>query len=237
MQHCVYGVNLAAREIADRMNFGPMKRTTTVMRLWASLILAMATLLAASRAEADIDLTASGGFAKRSLADVSYNTGFTWQLNGDIGFIPMLMIGPYIAFASATPDINGATSISFRTVGARAKLKIPLPGPVQPFGVAGAGWSHGDFPDQKLEICINGVCSTRTLPSATANFAEFLVGGGLIWVPAPPLAITAEFNWRPCAGYTNDVYESQIQSGSTATPEPSRNGVSWVGLLGLGLSF
>jgi hypothetical protein len=75
------------------------------------------------------------------------------------------------------------------------------------------------------------------VPSATANFAEFLVGGGLIWTPAAPLAFIAEFNWRPTTGYTNDTYENQVQSGQTSAPEPSRNGVAWVGLLGIGLSF
>lgn len=209
-----------------------------MMRLGASLIVATASVLAASRVDASaIDLAVSGGFIKRSLADTSYKTGFTWQLNGDFTFFPMLMMGPYIAFASATPDFDGASSVSIRTIGARLKLKIPLPGPVQPFGVVGAGWAHGDFPDQKLQICVNGTCIARTVPSATANFAELLVGGGLIWTPAAPLAFTAEFNWRPTTGYTNDTYENQVQAGQASAPEPSRNGVAWVGLLGVGLSF
>lgn len=215
-----------------------MKRLTTMMRWGATFCLAAAGTLAASRADASaVDLTLSGGFVKRSLSDTSYNTGFTWQLNGDLTFFPMLMLGPYIAFSSSTPDISGASSISFRTIGARVKLKIPLPGPVEPFGVAGAGWAHGDFPDQTLQVCSNGTCITRTVPSATANFAEFLVGGGLMVTAAGPLVFTAEFNWRPTTGYTNDTYENAIQSGQTSAPSPSRNGVAWVGLLGVGLSF
>src|SRR5689334_9167247 len=199
------------------MDLGPMKRMTTMMRWGATTFLAAAGVLAVSRADASAaDLTVSGGFVKRSLSDTDYKTGFTWQLNGDLTFFPMLMMGPYIAFASTTPDITGAASIAFRTIGARVKLKIPLPGSVQPFGVAGAGWAHGDFPDQTLQICTNGACLTRTVPSATANFAEFLVGGGLIWTPAAPLAFTAEFNWRPTTGYTNDTYENAIQSGQTS---------------------
>jgi len=215
-----------------------MKRTNKKSCLGVSLILAAASVLVASRADASaIDVTASGGFVKRSLASVDYNLGFTWQLNGDITFFPMLMMGPYISFASTTPDFDGASSIAFRTIGARVKLKIPLPGPVQPYGVAGAGWAHGDFPDQTIRVCVNGPCTTRVVPSATANFAEFLVGGGLIWTAAGPLCFTAEFNWRPTTGYTNDTYENQIQTGQAAAPEPSRNGVAWVGLLGVGLSL
>jgi opacity protein-like surface antigen len=214
-----------------------MNRTMTMVRVGATLILAAAGVLVASPADAFVDLTASGGFVKRTLGGIDYNTGFIWQLNGDIAFFPALMMGPYIAFASTTPDFSGATSVAFRTVGARVKLKIPIPGPIQPFGVAGAGWAHGDFPDQRVQICVNGQCREELVPNATANFAEFLLGGGLIWVPAAPLALTAEFNWRPTTGYTNDVYEKQIQSGSTSAPEPSRNGSAWVGLLGIGLSF
>ena len=215
-----------------------MKRSTSTLRWGTTLAVAAASALLVSPADASaIDLTASAGFVKRSLASTDYKTSFAWQLNGDLTFFPMLMMGPYITFASTTPDIAGASSISFRTIGARVKLKVPLPGPVQPFGVAGAGWAHGDFPDQTLRVCLDGSCATRTVPSATANFAEFLVGGGLIWTPAAPLAFTAEFNWRPTTGYTNDTYENQIQTGQTSAPEPSRNGVAWVGLLGVGLSF
>ena len=88
------------------------------------------------------------------------------------------------------------------------------------------------------------VCDTQispscqvTLPSATANFAEFLVGGGVMWTVAAPLALTAEFNWRPSAGYTNDVYEKQAQSQQTTAPDPSRNGVAWAGLFGIALTL
>src|SRR5262245_21262919 len=130
-----------------RMDLETMTRTNKTLCLGASLMFAAASALVSSRAEASaIDVIASGGFVKRSLAATDYKTGFIWQLNGDIVFFPMLMMGPYIAFASTTPDIEGASSISFRTIGARVKLKLPIPGPLQPYGVAGAGWAHGDFP-------------------------------------------------------------------------------------------
>jgi hypothetical protein len=80
-------------------------------------------------------------------------------------------------------------------------------------------------------------CIQRTLPNATANFAEFIVGGGVMWVFANPLALSAEFNWRPTTGYTNDVYERQIQARDTNAPDPSRNGVAWVALFGLEISL
>jgi len=58
-----------------------------------------------------------------------------------------------------------------------------------------------------------------------------------MWTFAAPFAVTGEFNWRPTAGYTNDVYENQVQSRQTTAPDPSRNGVAWVGLLGLELTL
>ncbi len=54
---------------------------------------------------------------------------------------------------------------------------------------------------------------------------------------AQPLALTAELNWRPTTGYKNDVYDQQVQARSTTAPDPSRNGVAWVGLLGLALTL
>jgi hypothetical protein len=75
------------------------------------------------------------------------------------------------------------------------------------------------------------------VPSATANFAEFVLGAGFMLQLAKPLAFTAEFNWRPSTGYKNDIYEQQIQAQSTGAPDPSRNGAAWVGLFGLALTL
>ena len=95
-----------------------------------------------------------------------------------------------------------------------------------------------EFPDQVVTVCNMMITSCSiTLPNATANFAEFLVGGGVMWTIAGPLALTGEFNWRPTAGYSNDVYERQAQSRQTTAPDPARNGVAWVGLLGIELTL
>jgi hypothetical protein len=73
---------------------------------------------------------------------------------------------------------------------------------------------------------------------------EFLLGGGFMFDIAGPLALTAELNWRPTTGYSNDEYEKQIQGqvqsgGQTdpSAPKPSRNGYSWTAMGGLALSF
>jgi opacity protein-like surface antigen len=189
-----------------------------------------------------VDLGAEGGVLKRSLSDVDYKTGFVWQLHGELTFFPFLMMGPYATFASSTPQIassDSASSIDFRTIGLRVKLKIPVSDSFAPYGVVGAGWAHATFPDQVIKFCEPPLpaCIQKTVPSATANFAEFLVGAGVMWNFASPLALTGEFDWRPTVGYKNDVYERQIQTKELSAPDPGRNGVAWVGLFGLAVSF
>jgi hypothetical protein len=208
----------------------------------ASLLVAGAALFWPSRSEASIvDLGVEGGILKRSLSDVDYDTSFAWQLNAEMTFFPFLMAGPYATFTSASATIGTGdtpSKIDFRTVGARFKLKIPVTDSIAPFGVAGVGWAHANFPDQAVTVCNQMVTScTITLPSATANFAEFVVGGGIMWTLAGPLALTGEFDWRPTTGYSNDVYERQAQSRQTTAPDPARNGVAWVGLLGIALTL
>jgi len=207
-----------------------------------ALLLAGAVVLWPSRSEASIiDLGIGGGILKRSLSDVDYNTSFAWQLQAEMTFFPFLMAGPYATFTSSSASIGTAetpSKIDFRTIGAHFKLKIPVTDTIAPFGVAGVGWAHANFPDQAITVCNQMMAScTITLPSATANFAEFVVGGGLMWNVAGPLALTGEFDWRPTAGYTNDVYERQAQARSTTAPDPARNGVAWVGLLGVALTL
>jgi len=202
---------------------------------------AAASLVPSSASASILDLGAQVGLVKRSLSDVDYSAKFAFQLHADLAFFPFLKIGPYATFTSATAPADEArpddASIAFRTLGARLKLTLPVSDIVKPFGVAGVGWAHAAFPDQTVTACQFGICASRTVPSATANFAEFLVGGGLMVQLADPIALTAEFNWRPTTGYKNEVYDQQVQAQSTTAPDPSRNGVAWVGLVGLALTL
>jgi hypothetical protein len=210
--------------------------------LLVSILVASAIALWPARSHASIiDAGVQGGILKRSLSDVDYNSSFAWQLHAEMTFFPFLMAGPYATFTSSTAQIGTSetgSKIDFRTIGARFKLKIPVTDSIAPFGVVGVGWAHANFPDQVVTVCNMMITSCSiTLPNATANFAEFLVGGGVMWTIAGPLALTGEFNWRPTAGYSNDVYERQAQSRQTTAPDPARNGVAWVGLLGIELTL
>ena len=209
----------------------------------ASLLFAGERRASASFLDAGID----AGFSKRSLADTSYKPGFAWQLHAELALLPpILMIGPYATFDKPSPDVAGSApdNIAFRTFGLRAKLKLPIPGGVKPYGVAGIGWTHADFPDFTFKACqptIQGappVCVTKPLPNATANFVEFVLGAGLQIDLFGPLVLNAEFDWRPTTGYKNQDYQNALeQKGSGGAPEPGRNGVVWTGFLGLALSL
>ena len=96
-------------------------------------------------------------------------------------------------------------------------------------------------PDEPLDGCggifFHSAAGLIAKTQITLSIRQFLLGGGLMYTVAGPLALTAEFNWRPTAGYSNDVYEKQLQARSTAAPDPSRNGVAWTGLFGVALSL
>jgi len=196
-----------------------------------------------------IDIGAEAGVQKRNLSDTNYKTAFAWQLHAEFALLPpIIMVGPYLTMQTAKPD-NAQTSggdvssNSFRTIGARAKVKIPIPGGFTPYGVIGAGWVHADFPDQSITKCPPAPAQcppitpiTVKLPNLTANFVEFVIGGGLLIDLAGPLALSLEFNWRPTTGYKNDTYEKQLQSNDPSkAPDPSRNGYSWTAMAGLAI--
>ena len=221
-----------------------MKNRARSHAKWTTLFAAAgagAALLLPARAEASlVDSGAQGGIEKRSLADTSYNTGFVWQLNADLTFFPLLMMGPYITLRELDPRYRGRGGVEHQLShhrGSRETRKSPSP--------ATSSRSRWRGPDGRTAIsptrCSSSATRTRvpskTLPNATANFAEFLLGGGVLWEAAGPLTFSLELNWRPTTGYKNDVYEQQAQSQSTTAPEPSRNGAAWVGMLGIGVSF
>lgn len=229
-------------------------RTRSIVTFLPFVALAAVCCFGASTAHASfIDAGIEAGVQGRTLADTTYKPGFAWQLHAELALLPpILMFGPYATFNTGTPDIKttgGSTpdTIRFTAIGARAKLKIPIPGDFKPYGVAGIGWVHGDFPDQTLNVCLDpqvpASCSVQKVPSATANFVEFVLGAGLLWEVASPFALTAEFDWRPTTGYKNDVYQNQLNQSQKAgappasAPEPSRNGSSWTAMLGIALVF
>ncbi|MGZ3417686.1 MAG: hypothetical protein ACXVEF_07790 [Polyangiales bacterium] len=222
-----------------------MLRKSTKLGL---LALATTAVLSTQTGEASasfIDVGAQAGVMGRSLAGTTYKPGFSFQLHADLALIPpILMLGAYadgIPFGGKlTPDRGtDPQPINFQGGGLRAKLKIPLPGPFTPYGIAGVGFVHANFPDQVISACLPGtaVCQSRTVPSATANFAEFVLGGGAMIELAGPLALTLEATWRPSTGYKNDTYEQQIQNQSTTAPSPSRNGYAWTVHGGLAISL
>jgi opacity protein-like surface antigen len=224
-------------------------------------VVAVATTLGGAMAtehEASAAFFEAGGEAgvlQRSLADTRYKPDFAWQVHAEIAFIPsILMVGPYFGMNTGTPEVlnkDGTSQkpVDFRTLGARAKVRLPLGGPVVPYGLIGIGWVHGNFPDQMVQLCstlpapIGYQCdpTPRQVPNATANFVEIPVGVGLAFQLADEVALTIEGDWRPTVGYKNDVYEVAAKNaqttGSTQPPPPGRNGWAFSGMAGLAITL
>jgi opacity protein-like surface antigen len=224
-------------------------RNATKLGVLAAATTALCTISARDAHASFIDVGVQAGVEGRHLADVAYKPGFNLQLHADLALIPpILMVGGYLngvpVGGKLVPDQannESKNSINFQGGGLRAKLKIPLPGPVTPYGIAGIGLVHGDFPEQNVQVCrsINGssVCASQKVTAATALFAEFVLGAGVMIEIGGPLYLTLEGSWRPSTGYKNDTYEQQIQSQSTTAPSPSRNGYAWTAHGGLAFSF
>ncbi len=232
-----------------------INRRTKAMTL---SVIALATTclgVTATETKASAAFFEAGGEAgalQRSLADTRYKPDFAWQVHAEIAFIPsILMVGPYFGMQTATPEIPSTSasapkSVDFRWVGARAKVRLPLGGPIVPYGLIGVGWVHGNFPDQVVPLCATvagqQLCAgQQTLPNATANFVEIPVGVGLAIQLADEIALTFEGDWRPTVGYKNDAYEKALANaqatGSAAPPNPGRNGWAFSGMAGIALTL
>lgn len=230
-----------------------INRLTKAMAL---SVVAVATALGGAMATeheasaAFFEVGGEAGVLQRSLADTRYKPDFAWQVHAEIAFIPsILMVGPYFGMQTAVPEIPNATSprsVDFRSMGARAKVRLPLGGPIIPYGLIGVGWVHGNFPDQQVPLCttVSGqqVCAGQTtMPSATANFVEIPVGVGLAFQLADEVALTIEGDWRPTVGYKNDAYEQAIAkaqaTGTTQPPPPGRNGWAFSAMAGIALTL
>jgi opacity protein-like surface antigen len=195
------------------------------------------------------ELGGEAGVQRRTLAGTDYKTDFSWQVHAELAFIPsVLQVGPYFGMQTAVPQLptaNTPKSVTFDTLGVRAKLRIPTGSPFTPYALIGFGWVHGNFPDQTITECavpgVSATCASVKVVNATANFVEIPVGIGFSIQLADEVAINVEGAWRPTVGYTNDSYEIAIKNaeatGNTNPPPPSRNGYSFTAMGGLALTF
>lgn len=187
------------------------------------------------------------GYAGRSLAGTDYKPGFNTQIHADLALIPpILMLGAYvngwpIGGDFEPKDAKGdVKKITFRSYGLRGKLRIPVPGPVTPYGIAGIGLVTASFPETTLTVCdpyTGMACAQQKVADARSNFVEFVLGVGLMIQIAGPLNLTLEGAWRPSTGYTNDDYQKALAAQNQSAPAPSRTGYAWTALGGLALSL
>jgi opacity protein-like surface antigen len=201
-----------------------------------------------------LDFSVSGGVSRRSLSTTDYSPSPVVQASMEVGIVPSIFyLGPYFNFTQATPklllasDSASPSGSKFYGVGLRARIVIPLPDPVAPYFLAGAGLVHANFPNQILSLCTPDVgtvaarCAAVELPNASANFVELTLGGGLRFDLTAHLRLFLEVAWQPTFGYQNDTWESAAHqiasSGSFGALSPSRNGYAFVANGGLMISL
>jgi hypothetical protein len=222
-----------------------------ILPLGLAAVAAVGASLAPRDAKASfLDVGAQAGVASRSLAGTEYKPGLNTQIHADVAMLPpILMVGAYAngwpvgGELSAKDAAAGAKPITFSAFGARAKLKIPIPGPITPYGIAGIGWVTASFPETTLKVCdplAGAVCAEKKMPDARSNFVEFVLGAGLMIKLAGPIQLTLEGAWRPSTGYTNDDYQKALAGNdpnAPSTPKPARTGFALSGLAGLAISL
>lgn len=187
------------------------------------------------------------GVAGRSLAGTDYKPGFNTQIHADFALLPpILMMGAYVngfpIGGDLTPkDAKGdVKAITFRSYGLRGKLRIPIPGPFTPYGIAGIGLVTANFPETTLTVCdpyTGQACASRKMADARSTFVEFVLGAGLMIQLAGPLNLSLEGAWRPTTGYSNDDYQKALAAQNQSAPQPARTGYAWTALAGLALSL
>ena len=200
------------------------------------------------------DISASGGVIQRSLSTTDYQRSYTVQAQAELGIVPSLLyIGPYANYSRLVPqlamkaDAPAPDGAKFYGVGLRARIVIPVPGPVSPYAIGGVGLVHADFPDQNVSLCSPQIgpvapqCTTQSLPAATANFVELTLGAGLRFDLSDDFRLFVEASWKPTFGYQNDTWEKTAHqaetTGNTNPGSPSRNGYALVGAAGLMISL
>jgi len=215
-------------------------------------------------AHAIVDFGIEAMAQQRQLAGDNYKPGIGVQGNIDLTIIPaILKFGLYGSWIAAKRDVSNidTNATNFVTGGLRIKGVLPLPGVFHPYALVGVGFTHADMPDATVNVCTAAsplppsqippaVLASlppnciRKVPNLNGNFGEVTLGVGFQLDITGPLQLIVEADAKPTFGYSNDQYEQQIHgsvNGGTTTssgpPVPSRNGIAWTGLVGLGLSY
>jgi opacity protein-like surface antigen len=189
------------------------------MRIVSIVSVALAVLAVPQTAAAFLNVGAEGGVVKRS-ADSPNNLklGVGYGLHGELSLLPLIKFGPYYLhyeLSSADRPALAASDAVFNTFGLRARLTLPIPGGVQPYGYVGAGYTWVNY--------------APALGDQRGHFIETPLGVGLAHDFVEIFQLSLDFAWRPGFGFGGDAYDGVLQA--------SRPSSGWSLMLGLALNL
>jgi|SRR5882724_2451411 len=172
-------------------------RTRSFLAPGAVLSFSVALFVTPFDAQAIINVGAEGGLVKRT-ADAPNNLkiGIGYGLHGEIAFLPLIKLGPYylhyeLSSADAAP---GAADAVFNTLGLRARLMLPIPGSIKPYGFAGVGYTWVDY--------------APVVGDRKGHFFETPLGAGIAYEVLPIFQLSLDVAYRPAFGFGGDAFDA-----------------------------
>jgi hypothetical protein len=187
-------------------------------RLLAFGFVALVALAIPRSAHALVNVGAEGGLVKRS-ADSPNNLklGLGYGAHAELDLLPLLKLGPYYlhyALSSADAPAVGAADATFNTVGLRARLILPIPGTIKPYGYVGAGYTWDSY--------------ALTGGDRSGHFMETPIGVGVADEIIEIFHLSLDFAYRPGLAFGGDAYD---------TFNVSHPSSGWSLMLGLALNL
>jgi hypothetical protein len=181
-----------------RKSFGLRDLRSICARVLVTSFVALVALAAPRIAQAAINVGAEGGLVKRS-ADSPNNLklGLGYGAHAELDLLPLLKLGPYYlhyALSSADAPAAGAADATFNTVGLRARLILPIPGTIKPYGYVGAGYTWDSY--------------AQTGGDRSGHFLETPIGIGVADQIAEIFHLSLDFAYRPSLAFGGDAYDT-----------------------------
>jgi hypothetical protein len=159
--------------------------------------LASAALVLCRPAHALINVGPEAGLVKRS-ADSPNNLklGLGYGAHAELDVLPLLKLGPYYfhyELSSADEPTPGAADAAFNTFGLRARLMLPIPGSIKPYGYVGAGYSW--------------VTYTQNSGDHTGHFVETPIGIGVADQLLEIFQLSLDVAYRPGLAFGGTAYD------------------------------
>src|SRR5258706_3571823 len=159
-------------------------------------ILVLALVGMPRRAKAFINVGAEGGIVKRT-ADAPNNlkAGIGYGLHAELDMLPLIKVGPYYLHyeLSSADALPGAADAVFNTFGLRARLMLPIPGSIKPYGYAGIGYTAVNY--------------SPGLGDRRGRFFETPLGAGLAYEVLPIFQLSLDAAYRPAFAFGGDAFD------------------------------